>query len=694
MTVQTQATDDATPKTFQLGLALAGAISAGAYTAGVMDFLFQALSEWEANREKPGVPQHRVVLKVMAGASAGAITGALGAVGLARGLAPRSFGPDYGDTCYPDRYRRRQQIECVLPSLRRTWVELPAMISANGTGELLGVDDIAVNGSGDAPVLRSLLDASLLDRIKRIAIEPEHDAAMVRDPVPFVARDLHVYMTVSNLRGIPFKVAFGRNSYGMQTMGDRVHYVVRDLGSHDLSDGGSWADGDARLDISVKTLPRQRGADLGDWDLYGTSALASGAFPVGLASRKLSFSWEQYQKRRYPIPASLGVAIKPDFPAHAGLHSGAFVFESVDGGLVNNDPFDYAQYALFGGPASGPAPGNTVDRAIVMIAPFPEPPAFLPEGSPSPGVGAILRALFPSLINQARFRASEMAPAMSDRDFSRFLIAPLRRIPRTGAAPDPAKEAPLERFAIACGLLGGFGGFLHEAFRAHDFQLGRRNCQQFLRTAFLLPSDNVVIGQANGPTLQPVIPLVGAAADPIPLPKWPRIDQCAFDAISKRVGVRIDRIVPHLIEAQTRSKKLRAALKLGWRSFLRGRTISLVQQTMLADLVRRGQIEGWEPPASLGEAGCREEDVNAVVAELVNPAFDRRTPRGIARATRLPEDVVVRILALLSQKNVSGPCRAWSENDQYALYARRPGFFARKRLTGWISRWWNAPTIN
>ena len=446
--------------------------------------------------------------------------------------------------------------------------------------------------------------------------------------------------------------------------------------------------------ISVKTLPTQRGLDLGDWDLYGTSALASGAFPVGLASRKLSFSWEQYQKRRYPIPGGLGLDITPDFPPNAGLHSGAFVFEGVDGGLVNNDPFDYAQYALFGGPASGPAPGKTVERAIVMIAPFPEPPAFLPEGAPSPSIIAILRALFPSLINQARFRASEMAPAMSDRDFSRFLIAPLRRIPRIGEARGPAEDVPLERFAIACGLLGGFGGFLHEQFRAHDFQLGRRNCQQFLRTAFLVPADNVIVGRADGPAFQPVIPLVGSAADPIPLPKWPRIDQRAFDAISNRVGVRIDRIVPHLIEAQTRSKKLRVALKLGWSRFLRERTISFVQQTMLADLVRRGQIEGWDAPASLNEAGCREEDVNAVIAELINPAFDLRTPRGIAKATRLSEDVVTQILDLLLRDDVPERGRAWSENDQYTLYTRRPGFFARKRLTGWISRWWNAPTIN
>jgi hypothetical protein len=34
-------------KTFDIGLVLAGAISAGAYSAGVVDFLIEALDAWE-----------------------------------------------------------------------------------------------------------------------------------------------------------------------------------------------------------------------------------------------------------------------------------------------------------------------------------------------------------------------------------------------------------------------------------------------------------------------------------------------------------------------------------------------------------------------------------------------------------------------------------------------------------------------
>jgi hypothetical protein len=690
---QAQSVKATQPKPFQLGLALAGAISAGAYTAGVMDFLFQALSEWEARRGQAGVPQHRVVLKVMAGASAGAIAGALGAIGLARGLQPRPFDTDHYEICYPDTYPERQKIDCVIPSLRKTWVELPAMIAADGVGGLLGTDDIKA-ASADAPILRSLLNASLLDAIKRIAIEPSREPGTIVDPVPFVAKDLHVYITVSNLRGIPFRVAFGRNSYGMQTIGDRIHYVVRDLGSWDLSEAGSWVERDSHLPISVRTLPARRGGDLGDWDLYGTSALASGAYPVGLASRRLGFAWDQYMTRSYPIPGGLGVEIRPVFPSGIDAQSDAFVFESVDGGIVNNDPFDYAQYALFGGPAREPESGRSVERALVMVAPFPEPPEFLPEGSPSPSVTSILRSLFPSLVNQARFRASELAPAVSDRDFSRFLIAPLRRIPRTSSTQNPVTDVPLERFAIACGLLGGFGGFLDEKFRAHDFQLGRRNCQQFLRKSFLLPADNVVVGRPGATESQPVIPLVGSAAEPVPLPKWPRMTQDDVDLLCDRIAKRIDLIAPHFVDAQTQSVKLRIAMKFGWKRFFRDHVVSFVQQTILADLVRREQIEGWDPQIPFDPPGPSPGDVAAVIAELINPVFDLRTPQGIAKATRLQPNVVIRILEALKERDVPKAVRAWSANGKYTLYARSPGFFETWRYTGWISDWWNAPTVD
>ena len=70
-------------KVFKIGIAMAGAVSAGAYTAGVMDYLLETLSKWENAKEKnrqvgkdhpeydPSVPDHDVIIEVVGGASAG-----------------------------------------------------------------------------------------------------------------------------------------------------------------------------------------------------------------------------------------------------------------------------------------------------------------------------------------------------------------------------------------------------------------------------------------------------------------------------------------------------------------------------------------------------------------------------------------------------------------------------------------------
>ena len=62
---------------FYVGLCLAGAVSAGAYTAGVIDYLLEALDNWESKRGQEGIPDHRVKIPVIGGASAGGMTGIL-----------------------------------------------------------------------------------------------------------------------------------------------------------------------------------------------------------------------------------------------------------------------------------------------------------------------------------------------------------------------------------------------------------------------------------------------------------------------------------------------------------------------------------------------------------------------------------------------------------------------------------------
>ena len=61
------------PRTFELALVLGGTVSAGAYTAGALDFLIEALDSWTQLRDANNstAPRHNVVLRVITGTSGG-----------------------------------------------------------------------------------------------------------------------------------------------------------------------------------------------------------------------------------------------------------------------------------------------------------------------------------------------------------------------------------------------------------------------------------------------------------------------------------------------------------------------------------------------------------------------------------------------------------------------------------------------
>jgi Patatin-like phospholipase len=678
--------------TFEIGFALSGAISAGAYTAGVLDYFFQALNAWEKARGGEGVPEHRVNLQVIAGASAGAITGALGVVALARGMRPQKLTDlEKRNTYLVAAGMPTQDLRCVLPSLYETWVTRPRLVDPAGGIDFLSTEDL--NSGKGAPVV-SALNARLLDDIKRHALLPTDAAAppQSQPPYPYIAANLHVYMTISNLRGIPYTVSFGNSIYGMQTHGDRVHYEIRGLGTG-ASAENDWLGNDSSQALGIETLPAPGQQLPADWDRYGTVALASSAFPVGLAPRQLAAPIADYGARSYPIEHGEAI-LKPNFPTAwlSTLGPDGYVFLNVDGGVVNNNPFDFAQYALMGDRRAEKTGAADADRAVLMVSPFPEPPTFLPDGQPAPELVAVLRALFPALIDQARFKTSELVPAMDPDDHSRFLIAPDRNI-----------DGLEQRYTIACGLLGGFGGFLDEKFRAHDFQLGRRNCQKFLSSTFGLAADHAIVRGlkapdryqlVGSPAKYAIVPRLGDALPEVPLPRWPRMSQADFQLLMQRIKGRLSKLAPRFVQAQTSSRFFRALGRIGL-SLGQGRVLEYVRLAILSDLVRRDQIEGWELPAIAGQSG---DDVRLVLAELANPAYSFRTPAGIARATHLPPSSVLDILTQLCRVGSEKPFLVWqgtvSGQQVFTLASRKPGWIQSLPVVGAVGNLLETPTID
>jgi hypothetical protein len=210
-----------------------------------------------------------------------------------------------------------------------------------------------------------------------------------------------------------------------------------------------------------------------------------------------------------------------------------------------------------------PADSLKADRAVLSVAPFPSDQTFDPTWDPEKNAG-ILSAI-PSLINvllsQSRFSGESLASVASGTSFSRFVVAP----------SDP--EAPHGK-ALQCSALNAFGGFFERGFRAHDYQLGRRNCQRFLQRHFILPENNTVIAtglDATGanraeiirkfgqdpPNAKvapqkvrwiPIIPLCGTAVDEVPIPKRGQISDENIDLITGLILHRIQALLPLLLK--------------------------------------------------------------------------------------------------------------------------------------------------
>ncbi|ATQ69432.1 MULTISPECIES: patatin-like phospholipase family protein [Methylosinus] len=694
--------DELSKQEFQIGLTMSGAISAGAYTAGVLDFLIEALEAWEKAREgdqSGAVPNHRVGIKVMSGASAGAITAAIGAIALVDNAKPGVF--TQGGFSY--RY--------TLPKLYDAWVVKPTLDAADPKiQDFLSLEDLDIRppeaqdfsrtsrtpfpAKNDPLPVVSLLNARLLDEIAADAIS----VGDVRAPRPYVSATLHIYLTLSNLRGVPWRLRFDGGDYHMISHGDRAHFVLTGAGGWRTS--SDFADSDTRrAELDLATIPNPATRD--SWKDYAVCALGSSAFPVGLAPRLIDAPLPQdYEGRRYPNNDIAGLEnLAPQWPPAVESES-PFWFTCADGGIIDNDPFEYARFTL-----KKKATDERIlfdlheaDRAVVMISPFPEPKPIRNEGEPAMDIVSLFRSLMPSLIDQARFKPGELALAVDPDHGSRYLIGPRRVV-----------DGKPQRYGIASGLLGGFGGFVARAFRDHDYQLGRRNCQKFLLTAFAVPADHPIVtswppqvdkqalealpeeSDPAGSASYCLVPLYGSAKETVELPPWPRITQADLDRLMERIGARFDRVAPLLVQQNVRGVLgllLGFVLMPGIRSapgLIRDKTLSFARLAILADLVRRDQITGWELPSDLG---VDADDARLVIAELLDPAFDERNVEGIRRATApmsqtLDAKTIERILERLKEAR-DKPYRVWEApwRDRnggrlFTLASRKPDLVSR-----------------
>lgn len=535
------------PPVFRLGLTLAGAVSAGAYSAGVLDFLREALDAWErakANgKDSSGnlVPQHKVQIKAISGTSAGAMCAAM-FVGTLRKQPVADPSPLY--TAWVDQ------------------IDIDPMLD--------DADLLAGNG------VKSLLNCRILDDIAQ-QILPSNNSAFGLPP--WVAENTEIFLCTTSLRGIPYNInAYqgGDSPYGMALHAGVMKYRLISTGTDPSQ--------------PIDAIPLAANAPPSNWDNLRDAALASGAFPLALQARITNTPLDTILNRRWEVPDDkAGRRTQYQYemtPAISGP-SVRFTALCVDGGAINNEPVEHVRLAL--SLPESPLPGCTIKRldrdlkkanaATILIDPFPDAQTFKEKYEPRLDLWSVIKGLVPAMMNQLRFKADELILAESVGVGSRYLISPKRQIPAGGQE---------EQANLACGALGGFLGFIDRAFRHHDYQLGRLNCQRFLARYFYMDMQSEGLGDnrklfANTPDAYkgaayfdgdlPAIVAEQLAAKPpnpdiLPVPviplmpelrgikaaigsdnlDWPKYDRKRLDGLERRIRNRLDGLLTRIMD--------------------------------------------------------------------------------------------------------------------------------------------------
>lgn len=188
------------------------------------------------------------------------------------------------------------------------------------------------------------------------------------------------------------------------------------------------------------------------------------------------------------------------------------------------------------------------------------------------------------------------------------------------------------------------------------FQLGRRNCQNFLEKHFVLHKSNPLFtGNCTSEEVnarfkqaaprrkqseqqlpdadrakdfRPIMPLMGSARTPCDRPPWPQMPERNLALLETGIRNRINGVVAKLIDQQLPSRIPNWFARRVWRWLERRRAIfSTAARNIATSLYWSEQIA---PEKASGPLPTTREEY-AVLGALTDPAWDFRTPKGIAK---------------------------------------------------------------
>lgn len=439
------------PKKIRLGICMAGAVSAGAYTAGVIDYLIETLERWQhmkdSIREKIAanalltadeelVPLHDVVIEVLSGASAGGMTAAV-------------LAYSFNDDTYITRRNNemiQKNYDCPLDSdkptkLYHSWINMVDDKQGTTFSKLMDTSDVTVSLNN----MPSLLNSAPIDQIAAKAV-PEK---IHFQPPAYISSNLSVVLSVTNVEGVPVDIRFSNI--------DETNPTRNVLWMHSGYLHYQYNEHKYNLDFPPEIISEQFK------DHLASAAKATGAFPFGLTNRRMFVTPQLFEEFKKRMKDNYNMEI------NAKLNPGAnYIFTAVDGGAINNEPVGTTEKILY---SKKEYHHPDDEHYVILIDPFPTVTNAGKEYSyEEPGRYTLTKQatkLLGAFMHQSSFKQEDLLHGLKMME-NKFLIYPAKR----------------RHYYLACGEVGGFSGFLKKEFRQHDYQLGRKNCQSFLRYYF------------------------------------------------------------------------------------------------------------------------------------------------------------------------------------------------------------------
>lgn len=522
---------------FHLGFTMAGAISAGCYTGGVMDYFFEIMDLWEQAKKDPTaiglpadfgkhIPKHRVIVDVMGGASAGGMTTAMAAL-----HAMRKKRNPVKDASRVGGIRKNIFYD--------SWVLLddpdatPGARDKRETFEKLWDTSDLKGGK-----IKSLLNSSVIDDIAKRAFTPDDDMYHYDHLPPYFAKDFELLLSLASLRGVPLNVDFATpNRKGSRALDHPIHTTWEHYILAHFKASPTPIDNYEYLWLNPQETEAKRVMQL--------ATISTGAFPIGLKFREFTMRefprqyiqneitrvvfrqfGELVKQKKEPVDKIHRIVMEStacsekdrlellhliaELPASKYRLSGKlslfslaqreksdiaellhdiidvidfdrmpddFTFVAIDGGSINNEPYGEVLEVLRDRHGI-PENGTHKKYAVIMIDPFPDRAEIEPKYETPEDLFSVAGPILGMLRNQVKVKRKEMLDGFSEQ-FMRGVIFPRKKISKTIA----------EKWPIASESFNAFGGFLDKKFRHHDYFLGRNNARNFFQYFFSLEYD-------------------------------------------------------------------------------------------------------------------------------------------------------------------------------------------------------------